>query len=385
MGLISNAKYHHYSGWAEDDLAAQVDRGPSARIVLSYDKDYVIQCKFCLLARIMNEMRGYRKNTVVIDFGPVPKKPTITQIRKFAFEQLKLDITQIRNLQLSMTKSFVYIEMSPEISAEELVAEYDMKLTMTSEDGVQTQIPLHTADGATEVKIHDLPPYMPTQIIVQHLAEFGEILSITDELWKEHFPGVPTGTRVVRMRIRKPIPSYVNIGDEVGYVRYRNQRPTCRHCSRYLHVGQKCSDVKKAITGSVNSRLTLADIVSGVNPSAEEKQNTETLPAPPPLMPRPSLPIETLNEEQLLADEEVPELPEVVPEQDSKEDSTFPELDENYEISSDEDAKMQTEEAESEADSAEDSTAGKKRPARSKPQKKSKRLSGSKSKSGSSK
>ncbi|XP_039436737.1 uncharacterized protein LOC120418425 [Culex pipiens pallens] len=46
---------------------------------------------------------------------------------------------------------------------------------------------------------------------------------------------------------------------------------------------------------------------------------------------------------------------------------------------------MQTEEAESEADSAEDTTAGKKRPARPKSQKKSKRLSGSKSKSGSSK
>ncbi|KAL1397142.1 hypothetical protein pipiens_009988 [Culex pipiens pipiens] len=45
---------------------------------------------------------------------------------------------------------------------------------------------------------------------------------------------------------------------------------------------------------------------------------------------------------------------------------------------------MQTDEAESEADSAEDTTAGKKRPARPKPQKKSKRLSGSKSKSGSS-
>uniref|UniRef100_A0A8D8CQ39 (northern house mosquito) hypothetical protein n=1 Tax=Culex pipiens TaxID=7175 RepID=A0A8D8CQ39_CULPI len=341
----------------------------------------------------MNEMRGYRKNTVVIDFGPVPKKPTITQIRKFAFEQLKLDITQIRNLQLSMTKSFVYIEMSPEISAEELVAEFDMKLTMTSEDGVQTPIPLHTADGATEVKIHDLPPYMPTQIIAQHLAEFGEILSITDELWKEHFPGVPTGTRIVRMRIRKPIPSYVNIGEEVGYVRYRNQRPTCRHCSRYLHVGQKCSDVKKAITGGVSSRLTLADIVSGVNPSADGKQTPETLPAPPPLMPRPSLPIESLNEEQLLADEEAPVIPEgtIVPEQESPEeelhlpgDSTFP-GDENYEISSDEDTKMQTEEAESEADSAEDTTAGKKRPARPKSQKKSKRLSGSKSKSGSSK
>lgn len=94
----------------------------------------------------MNMMRGYRKNTLVIDFGPVPKKPTITQIRKFAFEQLKLDIAQIRNLQLSMTKSFVYIEMSPEISAEELVAEFDMKLSMTSEDGVQIPIPMHTAD-----------------------------------------------------------------------------------------------------------------------------------------------------------------------------------------------------------------------------------------------
>lgn len=69
---------------------------------------------------------------------------------------------------------------------------------------------------------------MPSETIVKHLAKFGEILSIKNELWKEHFSGVPTGTRLVRMKIRKPIPSYVNIEDEVAFVRYRNQRATCR-------------------------------------------------------------------------------------------------------------------------------------------------------------
>lgn len=331
-------------------------------------------------------MRGYRKNTLVIDFGPVPKKPTITQIRKFAFEQLKLDIAQIRNLQLSMTKSFVYIEMSPEISAEELVAEFDMKLAMTSEDGVQTLIPMHTADGATEVKIHDLPPYLPDQSIRKKLEEFGEILSITNEVWKEHFPGVPTGTRIVRMRIRKSIPSYVNFEDEVGFIRYRNQQATCRHCSRNLHVGQKCSEIKKAI--GVNSSLTLADIIQGKNPSAPEKEpNPELLPPPPPLLPRPPI-IQTETVDPILDngenagdDQQSSETPSGET-QETPADIVIPE--ESYEISTDEENKMDTEETEeSDNEAGSSGETGKKRPAPTKPKGKSKRPSGPGSISGS--
>lgn len=224
-------------------------------------------------------MPDYRKNSMIIDFSVVPTRPAISEIHKFVFESLKITMASIKSIQLSTTKSYVYLEMESSALAEQLVAENNRKFSIKI-DGGEYAIPMFIADGAVEVKVCDLPPHMPNSIIAKHLAAYGEVMSIKDDVWREYFPGLPNGNRTVRMRIQKAIPSYLSIETETAYIRYKNQVPTCRYCSRNLHVGTKCSDVRKALSKSVNERLSLASIVQGVNPILPESTQTANTTSP---------------------------------------------------------------------------------------------------------
>ncbi|KAL9699604.1 hypothetical protein quinque_003045 [Culex quinquefasciatus] len=183
-----------------------------------------------------------------------------------------------------MTNARVFLEMGSTEQAEALVLKHHLKHALQA-DSQDYAIPLYMADGSVEVKVYELPPYLPNGTIAKHLSAFGEVLSIKDDVWQKFFPGVPNGTRTVRMKLKKSIPSYVNMEDECAYVKYRNQIATCRFCGRNLHIGSKCSDVKKALSGNSANGLTLAQIVGGMNPivpNDEDKTPTkETFPPAP--------------------------------------------------------------------------------------------------------
>lgn len=106
-----------------------------------------------------------------------------------------------------------------------------------------------------EVKVHDLPPQMPNHLIASHLQQYGDVLSIRDEVWKDFFPGIPNGVMVVRMKIVAPIPSFLEIEKETAYIKHNHQIKTCRHCSRKLHTGQKCNTAKMKNTNTSNTPL----------------------------------------------------------------------------------------------------------------------------------
>lgn len=211
-------------------------------------------------------MPNYRKNTLIIDFSGLPTRPSVPETKKFAFECLKINMRYVKNFQLGMSKPCVYVEMETAALAEELVALHNNKFFFKS-DGKEYPIPLLIADGAIEVKIYDLPPYLPNETVAKHFRPYGDVFSIkNDSCHDPDMVGIPNGVGIMRMRLKKAIPSYVPIEEETAYVRYRNQVPTCKHCSWNLHVGSKCSEVRKAQASSVNSRLTLANILKGVNP-----------------------------------------------------------------------------------------------------------------------
>lgn len=212
---------------------------------------------------------------MIIDFSVVPTRPTVSEIHNFVFECLKITMASIKSIQLSITKSYAYLEMESAALAEKLVAENNRKFSIKTEEG-EYDIPMFIVDGGVEVKVHDLPPHMPNATIVKQLTIYGEVISIKNDVWRDYFPGLPNGNRTVRMRIQKAIPSYLSIEDEIAYIRYRNQVPTCRYCSRNLHVGSKCADVRKALAESVNERLSLASIVQGVNPKIPASTETNT-------------------------------------------------------------------------------------------------------------
>lgn len=238
--------------------------------------------------------RCYRKNSLVIDFTSIPAKINLEQVRSFVFDKLELNISQVKNLQLSMTNARVFLEMATTEQAEALVILHNQQHSLDV-DGQNYPIPLYMADGSIEVKVYDLPPYLPNGTIAKHLSAFGEVISIKNDVWQKFFPGVPNGTRTVRMKLKKSIPSYVNMEDECAYIKYRNQTATCRYCGRNLHIGSKCSDVKKALSGNEGNGLTLAQIVDGRNPVLPID---DTNPDPPA---NPDGPSSSLNLDELFA------------------------------------------------------------------------------------
>lgn len=199
--------------------------------------------------------------TFVINFRVVPTKVKYSDISSFITTKLGFDLTQIKHLQVSNGRVFVGTD-SPQL-AQDVVQEHNLKHQVEYEGKLYT-IPLSMEDGSVEVRIHDLRPRISNRQVAQRLAEYGEILSIRDEIWKDFFPGVPNGIRVLRMQLKKPIPSYVTVDSDMSLVTYKGQPATCKHCHRNVHYTQTCSEYAKSLNVSVNARLSMADALKGV-------------------------------------------------------------------------------------------------------------------------
>lgn len=203
--------------------------------------------------------------TFVINFRVVPTKVKYPDISDFISTKLGFDLMHIKHLQVSNGRVFVGTDSAQ--LAQEVVQEHNLK-HQVEYGGKLYQIPLSMEDGSVEVRIHDLRPRITNRQVAQRMLEYGEILSIRDETWKDFFPGVPNGIRVLRMKLRKPIPSYVTVDSEMSLVTYKGQAATCKHCQRNVHYTQSCSEYAKSLSVSVNERLTMAEALKGIRDSS---------------------------------------------------------------------------------------------------------------------
>lgn len=188
-------------------------------------------------------MKNYRKNALVFDFNVMPVFPELDVIQKFFEKQVQLDLSSVQNLQVNLSRNQVIIETTTPEQAFAIAREHHSKHYIVHQKK-RFQIPIYVEDETTEVKIHDLPPRMPNQLIVEHLLQYGEVKSIFNEVWRDYFPGLTNGVRIVRMNIKKPIPSYLSIEGNSAFIVHKEQIKTCRHCNQSLHPGQKCKFIK---------------------------------------------------------------------------------------------------------------------------------------------
>jgi hypothetical protein len=197
-------------------------------------------------------MATLRPNTFVMDLSNITKRANSETIHNFILKTLELDFEEVVSIQIAKSKKLVFVETKNEERAIETVHNNDLKHKIEF-GGVEFTVKLYMDDNGTDIKISDLPPNMPNQYIWDKLSEYGEILSSKDEVWGENFAfkGIKTGDRIVRIVLRKNIPSFVTINGETAYVTYSNQILTCRWCAQKLHFGMTCTENKV----SVNDRL----------------------------------------------------------------------------------------------------------------------------------
>lgn len=207
-------------------------------------------------------MDDYRKDSLYLDFSGMPVRPKLDTVYELISKKINLDMTKVNCIQPSMTKARVIIELKAQSYVEELVAEHSSKHTV-EHNNKHYAIPLVPYDNTVEVRVSDLPSYVSTETVIKHLASYGEVVSTRDEVWKNFWPGLSTGVRLVRMRIQKPIPSFIPMTTHTAYISHRNQIRTCRYCVRPLHIGRTCNDARRELGIDINSRLTAAQVVQG--------------------------------------------------------------------------------------------------------------------------
>jgi hypothetical protein len=211
-----------------------------------------------------------RPNTLVVDYSLVPGRLKKEIIHEFISSNLELNSENVISLQVSQFKKQVFIETVSLSVAQETVSKHNMLHKIMYED-IEYLIKLNMVDSAVDVKIHDLPPRMRNESILRKMSEFGEVLSITDERWDEQyiFSNVLSGVRIVRMRIKASISSFIFVEGEQTLVTYTEQVLTCRWCNFRQHPGSKLSENRMQMRshlppgGRVDTSVSFAQALRG--------------------------------------------------------------------------------------------------------------------------
>lgn len=175
-------------------------------------------------------MSSHRKNTLVVDFSVLPHRILTDQVEEFLKDVVKLDMADVRNVQLHNLDNCLYIEMRDAGVPPRLAKKHHLRHYLEYQ-GILYYIPMYVDGPTTTVRIHDLPPQMSNTTISDYMQQFGKVISIHNELWRKYFAGIPNGVRVVRMRMEKSVPSHITIDGQHSLVTYsKGDKPkTIRH------------------------------------------------------------------------------------------------------------------------------------------------------------
>ncbi|XP_058455383.1 uncharacterized protein LOC131432849 [Malaya genurostris] len=197
-----------------------------------------------------------RPNSICIDFKRCKVRPAATEIETLLKERMHLNVNDVSEIQFNKASNCVYIMFKREKDAIAF-ASVNNGMHSIDHDNVEYKIPVYMVDNAIEVRVHDLPPQTSDGYVRKSMSQYGEVLSIEREVWRNFFPGIRNGVRVVRMQLRKAIPSYI-ICDQDGIhpcktlITYENQLVTCQFCEQPAHYGKPCTETAKRTSSNKN-------------------------------------------------------------------------------------------------------------------------------------
>lgn len=167
-------------------------------------------------------MHGVRPNTLVVDFSVLPIRPEIGKVQCFLENEINLQYADVRSIQLHHIRNCVLIEMASSEIVCRYQAEHNLKRTMRCSNK-DFHIPVYLDGDAVTVRVLDLPPSISNAAVSEFMLKYGEVISIRDEYWRQYFPGMINGVRVLRMNLFRDIPPIITVHNERTMVSYSNQ------------------------------------------------------------------------------------------------------------------------------------------------------------------
>ena len=128
------------------------------------------------------------------------------------------------------------------------------------------------------VTLMDLPYGIPESEIKTALSKFGQIAHVKAEVYM----GLYTGTRLVKVEIKKAIPSRVIVAGHLCTVFYRGQVRSCFRCAQSGHEAKNCPNKQQVPPGHSGQREE-----AHVPPSSDrESPSGEGMSTDPPSTPK---------------------------------------------------------------------------------------------------
>lgn len=183
---------------------------------------------------------GSRRDTLTLDFGKNGRRPTALELAKFLKEKLRLEVSDLLVVEneWGTTRTMVKIKRERmETLAWEMESEFEYN------DGRRGKVNISaTAIGMRSVRLRNLPSEIPHQDVVDVLARYGEVQQVSSERYGERHPfaGLLSGTRFVKIILKKHVPSFVRVAGAEVHVEYYDQPVTCRICSETGHMAYEC-------------------------------------------------------------------------------------------------------------------------------------------------
>ncbi|XP_039435894.1 uncharacterized protein LOC120417792 [Culex pipiens pallens] len=215
-------------------------------------------------------MSAARKNTLVVDFSVLPERPKLDVVQRFVEKGLGIAASDLKSIQLHNIRHCVLIEMADPAAATKIAADNHCKYAFKANPTIK--IPVYVDDNTIDVRIHDLPLDLPNAQIAEAMREYGEVLTIRDEVWRNFFAGVPNGVRVLKMKLSKPVPSYINVCELSTLATHTHQVVTCRRCGEKRHVSKSCSAAAKQQQKPKKSSPPAPIVLPPAQPTVVESQ-----------------------------------------------------------------------------------------------------------------
>ena len=142
-----------------------------------------------------------------------------------------LDPTTVRTVQATAKRRFLLEFSSVPAASAVMTAGIDI-------EGIHLT-PMVAFDKLTSVFVSRIPPRVTDDQFVKAFSPFGRVVSVKP-LPLRLQPNVFSGTRLLRMAVSKPIPSFFQVMGFPGLVRYRGQPFQCFRCRELGHCYREC-------------------------------------------------------------------------------------------------------------------------------------------------
>lgn len=168
------------------------------------------------------------------------------------------------DIQLNNGLGCALLEFADSVLADEVTT----KNQRFSIDG--NTIPIYVDDHLTEVYVHDLPIGLENTEIVNALTCFGEVLMISNDRWKNFFPGLLNGIRVAKMKLKQPVPKQIMVAKLTATIIYKGQNASWR-LSKQKKSKRSSISINNAKTNSSKDQPIVA-----TNSSNKNNNNNDT-------------------------------------------------------------------------------------------------------------